>query len=182
MKNLIQVLSESILGDIDSTVEEYVEIANKMAKDLAWIKRLKLNDAVHFEAALFNVTYGAFGTALKMTNDERRVLAALMSTAISPYICYNWEDIEDWEEREYAEEGLSMRSDQIDALGMMQADVNDSRWKAQGSNSFYHYFWDADYIHSLDQEDLLKHLNTQKYTKQLIKVVDKYGLKLKPIF
>lgn len=182
MRNLAHILSESILGDIDSTVEEYVEIANKMAKDLAWIKRLKLNNAVYFEAALFNVTYRAFGTALKMTDDERRVLASLMSTAVSPFMCYNWEDIEDWEEREYAEEGLSMRSDQIDALGMMQAGVEDYRWNVLGSGSFYHYFWDADYIHSLDQEDLLKHPTTQKYTKQLIKVVDKYGLKLKPIF
>ena len=176
------MLSESILGDIDSTIEEYVEIANKMAKDLAWIKRIKLNNAVHFEAALFNVTQYSFRVAPEMTGEERRVMSALMSTAVSPFICYNWEDIEDWEEREYAEEGLSLRSDQIDALGMMQADANDYRWDARGSNSFYHYFWDPDYIHSLDQEDLLKHPDTQKYSKRLIKVVDMYGLKLKPIF
>ena len=180
MKSLKDIL-ESVLGNVDAAVENYVEIADKMAKDFAWIKKIKLNDAVYFEAALFNVTYKAFADALKMSDDERRAFAAFLSNTVSPWGCYNWEEIDNWEERAYCEDP-SHKQEQIDSLDMIHAGAYDRRWKMNGSNSFYNFFWDADYIHSLAQEDLMRNSKTQKYVKMLITTAKKYGLSLKTIF
>lgn len=87
MKDLTDILHESILGNIDSGIEDYVEIADKMAKDLIWIKRVKLDDAVYYEAALFNVTYKAFARAPKMSDDERRAFATFMVCTVSSWEC-----------------------------------------------------------------------------------------------
>lgn len=181
MKDLTDILHESILGNIDSGIEDYVEIADKMAKDLIWIKRVKLDDAVYYEAALFNVTYKAFARAPKMSDDERRAFATFMVCTVSSWECYNWEEAENWEEREYCEANPFIL-DNIKELNMVNTPANDYQWSKSGSGSFFNFFWDADNIVSLDQEDLLKHQQTQKYTKQLIKVAQKCGLELKPIF
>ena len=180
MKSLKDIL-ESVLENVDAAVENYVEIADKMAKDFAWIKKIKLNDAVYFEAALFYVTFKTFAAATKMSDDERRAFAAFLSSTVSPWGCYNWEEIDEWEEREYCE-APSFKQEQIDSLDMIHAGVDDYRWKMYGSNSFYNFFWDADYIHSLDQEDLLRNSKTQKYVKMLITTAKKYGLSLKTMF
>lgn len=181
MKNLTDILHESVLGDVDSTIENYVEMEGKMAKDLAWVKRVKLDDAVHYEAALFNVTYKAFAQASRMSDDERKAFAIFMINATSPWSCFNCDDAESWEEREYCETP-SFCIDNIKALNMTNTPGDNYRWSKSGSNSFFNYFWDEDNTRSLDQEDLLKHKQTQKYSKQLIKVAQKYGLGLKPIF
>ena len=180
MLTLTQIC-EGILGNVESDIENYVEIANKMAKDFAWIKKIKLNDAVYFEAALFYVTFKTFAAAPKMSDDERRAFAAFLSNTVSPWGCYNWEEIDNWEERAYCEDS-SHKQEQIDYLDMIHAGTEDYRWKMNGSNSFYNFFWDADYIHSLDQEDLLRNSKTQKYVKMLIQTAKKYGLNLKTIF
>ena len=180
MKSLKDIL-ESVLGNVDATVENYVEIADKMAKDFAWIKKIKLNDAVYFEAALFYVTFKTFADATKMSDDERRAFAAFLSNTVSPWGCYNWEEIDNWEDRAYCED-TSHKQEQIDYLDMIHAGADDYRWKMNGSNSFYNFFWDADYIHSLDQEDLLRNSKTQKYVKMLVTTAKKYGLSLKTIF
>lgn len=181
MKNLTDILYESVLGNIDSTIEDYVEMEGKMAKDLTWVKHVKIDDAVHYEAALFSVTYKAFARAPRMSDDERRAFGVFMINAASPWGCFNWTDADDWEEREYCEQP-SFYIDNIKGLGMVNATADNKRWSKSGSNSFFNYFWDEDNTHSLDQEDLLKHKQTQKYIKQLIKVAQKYGLGLKPIF
>lgn len=180
MKSLKDIL-ESVLENVDAAVENYVEMEDKMAKDLAWVKRVKLDDAVYYEAALFNVTCKAFEQASRMSDDERRAFAAFLSSTVSPWGCYNWEEIDDWEERAYCE-APSFKQEQIDSLDMIHAGADDRRWKMNGSNSFYNFFWDADYIHSLDQEDLLRNSKTQKYVKMLITTAKKYGLSLKTIF
>lgn len=177
----LTTVCEGILNGLDDDLENYVELCDRMGKDLKWVQQIKLEDAVYYEAALLNVTHSAFRYAALRGDDEyKRNLAIFMACTHSPYVCTNaYEDIENWEEREYE---VTPFPDSVQASGILDAGPTDPRWKWTGSNSFYHYFWDADYIHSLDQEELLDGKRSQEYSKKLVAVAAKYGMKLKPIF
>ncbi|MDE7346343.1 MAG: hypothetical protein K2N48_06350 [Muribaculaceae bacterium] len=176
------LLGEGILGDVESGIEDYIEELDKMKKDLAWVRQLKAEDAPHYEAALFNVTQDGFRQATNHApTDFKRSLGDFMLAAWSPWTCYNTDDdIDNWEERSYA------KSRYPDARAtdseIVNADPDDYRWNWHGSGSFYNFYWDPDYIHSLDQEDLLDGKKCKEYTKKLLKVAKKYGLNVRPIF
>lgn len=177
MKSLQQI-SEGILNGLDNDIEDYVEVRDRMEKDLKWVKQIKPDDAVYYEAALFNITQGAFRRAGKSDPEFKRLLAIFMVVAHSPWTCFNSDECENWEEREYTKHELP---GSVDA-DILVAAPDDYRWSWNGSNSFYHFFWDGDYIHSLDQEDLLVNKKTQTFSKKLQDMASKHGLKLKPIF
>lgn len=174
-------LCEGILDDAWSGVENYVEEFDKMKKDLAWVQRLKSDDAVYYEAALFNVTQDGFRQATNRASDDfKRSLARFMVAACCKYVCTNTDDdIDNWEERVY--DKREFMPDDLDT-DILNAKPDDYRWNWHGSGSFYNFFWDPDYIHSLDQEDLLDCKRCKDYSKKLLKVAQKYGLNMKPIF
>lgn len=173
-------ICEGILNSVESDIENYVELRDRMEKDLAWVKHIKQQDAVYYEAALFNITQDAFRKATSKSDAEFKwLLANFMAATLSPWTCYNSDECDDWEERIY--DKVEFRFDELDS-NILNAGPDDYRWNWSGSNSFYHFFWDGDYIHSLDQEDLLCDRKTQKYSKKLQDTASKYGLKLKPIF
>lgn len=180
MKDLANMF-EGILGDIESGIEDYVELLDRMKKDLAWVRRIRLDDAVYYEAAFFNVTRNSFHRASNKTHAElKRLLANFMVAAYPKYGCDNVaDDIDNWEERTYSK--IQFRPDDEDT-DILHAQPDDYRWIIYGSGSFYHFFWDADYTHSLDQEELLVDKKTQQYSKKLINIAHKYGLELDPIF
>lgn len=181
MLTLTQIC-EGILGNIESDIENYVEAFDKMKNDLRWMDNIKIDDAPYIEAALFNVTYEAFRKCSNNADAEyKRLLAIFMNTANVKYSCFNFDGIDNWEEREYEHTPSFVGRDDV-AKEMLSADPDDYRWHWNGSNSFYEYFWEADYIHSLDQEDLLDSKKCQQYSKKLIAIAKKYGLNLKPIF
>lgn len=182
MRTLMNIC-EGILNNVEDDIENYVEVLDRMTNDLKWMNGLKQEDAVYFDAALFNITQDAFRKCASSASDEyKHLLAVFMNATLFKYGCVNFEDTENWEEREY-DDLSQMRGYRSEVPEeMLEAEPNDYRWKWTGSNSFYHFFWDPDYTHSLDQEDLLVHKKTQTYSKKLQDIASKYGLKLKPIF
>lgn len=179
MRALISIC-EGILGDIESDIEDYVEILDRMKKDFAWVQRLRMDDAVYYEAALFNVTQDGFRQASRSNAEFKRNIANFMVATCCPYVCVNVDDdIDNWDEREYGKREFMPNDADTDILN---AGPDDYRWSWHGSGSFYHFFWDADYVHSLDQEELLTNKKCQDFSKKLLKVAKKYGLNLKPIF
>lgn len=177
----LQYICEGILSGVDQDIEGWVEAMDRMKAGLRWLKSVKESDAPYLEAALFNVTQDAFRQAAGGSSEEHKhLLGAFMGAAILPYTCFNFDETENWEERQY-DKVLNVAHIDIPNI-MFNTDPNDYRWKWTGSNSFYHFFWDPDYTHSLDQEDLLREPKTQKFSKQFIKVAGDCGLKLKPIF
>lgn len=185
MKSLQQYISESILGDFNKDLENYVELDNRLAQELSWVKKIKLDDAVHYEAALFDCTYNIFRdiTSRKLRSDQLRAFALFMKNAQSRFACYNADETDGWEEREYDEAQTDNFGEDImqDFLNAYK-DPTDYRWRWNGSNSFYHYWWDPDYVHSLDQEDLLVSKETQQYVKRLMAALKHCGINIKPIF
>ena len=180
MRTLMNIC-EGILGDIDTDVENYVEAFDKMKKAFTWVKQIKVDDAVYYEAALFNITQGAFRKANPKSDPEfKRLLGFFMVSTWSPWSCDNAEETENWEERTYSK-SIYPDPRSVD-LDIIEAKPDDYRWNLIGSGSFYHFFWDSDYIHSLDQEELLINKKTQTYSKKLQDTAAKLGLKLKPIF
>lgn len=171
-------MSGSILGDIDSIISDYVEMYDLMVHDLQWINHIKLNDVVYYEAALFNVTQDGFRQATNKAPDEfKYALLRFMGATRINFSCYNYDGCENWEEREYCNEpGFDWSPD------MLNISPSDPRWKWSNYPSFYHIWWDAEYKHSLDQEDLLTSKKCQEYSKKLLNVAKKYGLNMKPIF
>lgn len=178
MQSLMSIC-EGILNGIDKDIEDYVEVQDRMERDMKWVRRIKYEDAVYYEAALFNITQDAFRKAYRSGTDFKRLLAILMVTTYSPWTCFNSDECENWEERDYGETQFGYDDANIDIL---DAAPDDYRWNWNGSNSFYHFFWDGDYIHSLDQEDLLTNKKTQTFGKKIQDIAARHGLKLKPIF
>lgn len=179
MKSLQQIC-EGILNGLDNDIEDYVEVRDRMEKDLKWVKQIKPVDAVYYEAAWFNITRDAFRKAHRSDAEFKRLLAIFMVAACLPYVCYNTDDgIDNWEERLYSKREFWPDDADTDIL---HATPDDYRWNWIGSGSFYDFFWDGDYIHSLDQEELLTNKKTQNFSKKLRNIAAKHGLKLKPIF
>ena len=179
MRSLTNIC-EGILGDFESGLEDYVEIPDRMKKDLVWVQRLPIKDAVYYDAALFNVSHAALRDANENGAEFKRLLANFMVAAYPKYRCDNTDDeIDNWEERTYSK--AQFRPDDEDT-DILHAHPNDYRWNWFSTGNFYHFFWDADYTHSLDQEELLVDKKTQQYSKKLIATAKKYGLNLKPIF
>ncbi len=179
----LSYLLEGILSGPDADIEEYVEMKQHIERDLQWVQKIKLDDAVFLEGALFNCMRNAFIAASKkhLTPDELKVLQYIMVYAVSPFGCYNYDECDDWEQREYGDNDSRAYNAEY-YTNFVNASIDDPRWGWSGSNSFYMFFFEPDYNHSIDQEELLVHRKTQQYSKQIIKTARKYGLNLNPIF
>lgn len=181
----LQSMYEGILGDIETEMENAVEMRSRMETDLLWIANIPENRAPHFEAAMFNVSQDAFRQCAGGASAEFKYNFAVFMAALLQFdwSCDNFDTTDNWEEREYTKRSSLIKKELLrDAQEMIDAKPNAPEWNWNYGGSFYHWWWDPDYTHSLDQEDLLDGKYCQMYSKQLLTVARKYGLKLKPIF